>query len=315
MDRKPFKVDKNGTKYYADYTCQRCGGQGGADQWKFTGWTCYDCGGSGIASKPYVWKEYTPEYEAKLNAQREKRFEKKRMLRKAQSEELNRKFFADNGFNSDGKTYVALGNTYEIKDELKEKGFRFNKIAKSWTCDHVVDGVETAEISVEEVYYSDFAGVYDWTNNKKVFFIDGELVDESVIEDMDFGFTWEWAFEYIVKQKNAERAKDDHPYESQYIGNVGDKVEVVLTIDRVVECEFHPVSYKTITSYLYIMHDEKGNKVNWKSSEGIWKKTGDHYEGMYGEGDKVTLKGTIKELSSYKGEKQTVLTRCKVKEV
>ena len=27
--------------------CGRCGGRGGSDAWKFTGWTCYECGGSG----------------------------------------------------------------------------------------------------------------------------------------------------------------------------------------------------------------------------------------------------------------------------
>lgn len=27
--------------------CGRCGGAGGADQWKATGWTCFQCGGSG----------------------------------------------------------------------------------------------------------------------------------------------------------------------------------------------------------------------------------------------------------------------------
>jgi hypothetical protein len=27
--------------------CSRCGGAGGADKWKNTGWTCFDCGGDG----------------------------------------------------------------------------------------------------------------------------------------------------------------------------------------------------------------------------------------------------------------------------
>ena len=42
-----IRTDKNGTKIYHDYTCPRCGGAGGADQWIYTGWTCYECGGTG----------------------------------------------------------------------------------------------------------------------------------------------------------------------------------------------------------------------------------------------------------------------------
>ena len=64
-----IKIDRNGSKYYEGWvTCDRCGGSGGADQWKYTGWTCYKCGGKGkIIGK---WIERTPEYQAKLDARR-----------------------------------------------------------------------------------------------------------------------------------------------------------------------------------------------------------------------------------------------------
>lgn len=67
-----IRVDKNGTKYFTGFeACDRCGGLGYADKWYFTGKTCYKCGGSG--KQPASWKEYTPEYEAKLEARRAKR--------------------------------------------------------------------------------------------------------------------------------------------------------------------------------------------------------------------------------------------------
>ena len=69
-----IRVDRNGTKYYeGNVTCDRCGGAGGADQWKYTGWNCYKCGGSGKVWGKY--KIYTPEYEAKLEARRKARRE------------------------------------------------------------------------------------------------------------------------------------------------------------------------------------------------------------------------------------------------
>lgn len=64
-----IKIDRNGTKYYADDTCLRCGGVGARDEWFYTGSTCYECGGTGH-SRMRTWKEYTPEYEAKLEARR-----------------------------------------------------------------------------------------------------------------------------------------------------------------------------------------------------------------------------------------------------
>lgn len=73
-----LRTDKNGTKYYANYTCPRCGGAGGSDKWSFTGWTCYECGGTGESSTPVIEKEYTPEYRAKLDERARKRAEAKR---------------------------------------------------------------------------------------------------------------------------------------------------------------------------------------------------------------------------------------------
>jgi hypothetical protein len=47
--------------------CHRCGGQGGSDAWKHTGWTCYRCGG-GCFEAPRQEPLYTAEKLAKLNA-------------------------------------------------------------------------------------------------------------------------------------------------------------------------------------------------------------------------------------------------------
>jgi hypothetical protein len=52
-------------------TCHRCGGAGGADQWKRTGWTCYNCGGTG--NKGWIdRKVYTAEKIVKLDEAKEK---------------------------------------------------------------------------------------------------------------------------------------------------------------------------------------------------------------------------------------------------
>ena len=72
-----FKTDKNGTKYFYDWNCARCGGAGASDKWLHTGRTCYGCGGTGERVKPKIIKEYTPEYFAKLQDKRRARAEAK----------------------------------------------------------------------------------------------------------------------------------------------------------------------------------------------------------------------------------------------
>jgi hypothetical protein len=67
---KPFVMEPR--------ACGRCGGQGGAEQWKHTGWTCFDCGGSGKHKNgPAKIKLYTEAQIAKLNASASKRATKR----------------------------------------------------------------------------------------------------------------------------------------------------------------------------------------------------------------------------------------------
>jgi hypothetical protein len=49
LSDKTITLKKNEEEgfYYVHDFCHRCGGYGGSDAWKFTGWTCYRCNGSG----------------------------------------------------------------------------------------------------------------------------------------------------------------------------------------------------------------------------------------------------------------------------
>lgn len=80
---------------------------------------------------------------------------------------------------------------------------------------------------------------------------------------------------------------------SSYIGNIGDKV----TFSAIGECVCSwEGDYGTTYVYKFIVD---GNEIIWKTS----KYLGDA---------ELTIKATIKELSEYKGVKQTVITRGKV---
>jgi hypothetical protein len=69
------------------YPCRRCGGPGGSEKWRHTGWTCYDCGGSG-KGHPKVEKLYTADQLIKLNAAQAKRHEKRVAEVKAKADAL-----------------------------------------------------------------------------------------------------------------------------------------------------------------------------------------------------------------------------------
>lgn len=80
----PKKNGESGS-FQEYYPCMRCGGHGGADAWKFTGYTCYRCGAStqrmnGLfldPSCPRTVAVYTQEKLDKLNAAAERKLQRK----------------------------------------------------------------------------------------------------------------------------------------------------------------------------------------------------------------------------------------------
>lgn len=120
------RTDRNGTKYFHDWNCPRCGGAGESDLWIFTGRTCYACGGTGKRTKPLVVKEYTDEYAAKLDARRKAREEAKPKPSedelKAILEDTKAREAKKEGINADGTGFAYTGKTYAIKDNIKKAG-------------------------------------------------------------------------------------------------------------------------------------------------------------------------------------------------
>lgn len=87
--------------------------------------------------------------------------------------------------------------------------------------------------------------------------------------------------------------KADNNISSEYLGEVGDKIEFTAT----PKCVFSGEGYYGI-SYIYIFETEKGI-AKWTTSKAIDVEK------------ESTFKGTIKETTEYNGQKQTVVTRCR----
>jgi membrane protein involved in colicin uptake len=88
-------VRGEGTSKHAPrfHACRRCGGQGGSEAWKFTGWTCYDCGGTRGRTK--LDPVYLAEKLAKLNATKAAAAEKRAAKAKAAADAAAAKFAAE----------------------------------------------------------------------------------------------------------------------------------------------------------------------------------------------------------------------------
>lgn len=100
---------------------------------------------------------------------------------------------------------------------------------------------------------------------------------------------------------------------SKHVGNIGDRVELTLTLDHTATWEQPSYAgFGTDTMHIHAFKDADGNAFIWKTGNGVYVALGNDQYKVAENGDTVVLKGTIKDHSEYKDEKQTVLTRCKV---
>lgn len=103
------------------------------------------------------------------------------------------------------------------------------------------------------------------------------------------------AYEKAMERERQRLAKVPAESCSQYVGEVGKRLDVAVKEMRIV------TSWESVygTTFIYKILDNVGNVLTWKTSIMV--------------PDEVkTLKGTVKAHNEYRGVKQTELTRCKV---
>lgn len=106
------------------------------------------------------------------------------------------------------------------------------------------------------------------------------------------------------RRKAEEQAERERKAKSQYIGQVGEKIEVKAVLEshiRYTGKAFGGFGEETKFIYKFRIGDDL---ATWFTTSGKLY--------QMEEGTEVTVTATIKKHEEYKEEKQTVLTRCKV---
>lgn len=81
---------------------------------------------------------------------------------------------------------------------------------------------------------------------------------------------------------------------SQFIGDIGERIEVTVTVTKAIELENN---YGL--SIMHVMEDEAENIYVWTTASKRWS-----------EGSVHSIRGTVKDHRIYRNNKQTILTRC-----
>lgn len=231
--------------------CDRCGGSGifyvaihngrGVPASPNAG-ICYKCNGDGKVTKDV--RMYTDiEYE-RMQRSKKRAAEKKRKEWEAKAAERiaeqNLRTLNKYGFEN-VDAYLVLGNTYDIKDELKEAGARFSPEL------HWVLPTEPTWLTTHKYVKVSVADIFTVSNG---YFV----LKDDIHEFMD-------ALE---------------PVRGEYIGKIGQRLSVTATLTKAIPYDVS-FSYKKTIGYIYIFETADGNTLVWRTTS-AWLDTDKEYD-------------------------------------
>lgn len=172
------------------------------------------------------------------------------------------------GFGEPGYIWIFKGNTYEAKDWFKENGAKYNKI---WGWAFANDKLpDVLPVNVEPIRL-----MWDDVSQE-----DGHLKSESEIKPI---------VDALIYDEGV----------SEYVGDIGDKIELDLTCDKAVTMD----GYYGMSMF-HVLHDACDNLF-------VWSTTAIALE----EGKTYHVRGTVKDHRTYRNQKQTVLKNCRCAEI
>lgn len=198
--------------------------------------------------------------------------------------------------------YNVLDAIATANDIIKEHGYvksdennstKSRLIAKFGTFEPSEASKKLAQEMKEVLSQMDYSELSSFLCNVK------NMLQAGYIRSNSFGYIAyaPVAFEKLMKQKEQEQRHEETKGLSEYVGNVGEKVTVDVKEAKLV------TSWETVYgwTHLYKFVTAENNVLVWYASRAY-------------EGEPKRITGTVKDHKEYAGEKQTVLTRCKITE-
>ena len=230
------KFVKNGKAYARiKKKCDRCGGHGIFAVGVHNGClvpampdngVCYKCLGSGFIIDEV--RDYTEAEFASMQRAKAKRDAERR-------EKNNKNMLAQHGF-KDVYAYAVVGNTYDMKEELKAHGAKFS-YELLWVCPEEPTWLPTdryVRICAADIF---------------------ELKDDVL----------------MLKDSASDYIKSLQPKSGEYLGNVGQRITVTVIVTKVLEFSHEYMRGWPTTTYKYIMKTTDGNTVTWQTSSVYWQ--------------------------------------------
>lgn len=195
--------------------------------------------------------------------------------------------------------FDVLRTIAESYDIIKEHGYvksdeehstKSRLMYETRHADPSEEAVKFAERMQDELSKADFSELTDFLRNVKT------LIQSKYCRISAFGYLAyaPVAFKNMMKKREQEQLRDEAKGQSNFIGNIGDRITAEVKDVRLV------TSWETVYgwTHLYKFTTPDNNTLVWFASKCIDENL-----------KKIT--GTIKDHSEYDGEKQTILTRCK----
>lgn len=278
----PDSVYTKNNKTYADAKCKcyKCNATGRLGHFAhIDGGICFACNGAGWFFKKDC-RVYTTAEREKMDAAAVAKRERELEKQKAEAP-AKRQAWLDKYNISDGVILIVAGcNTYEIKDELKQKGAKFYS-GLGWFF-----GTKTAPEEISDpnafLFHCDIETIMYWNDiGGGPYYLDGAL------EEIKEG----------IKENIATRNKETSS--SQFVGEVGERLRNMKA--TFVSARFFEGNWGGTFIYTFKVDD---NIFTWFTQKVL----------NFEEGDAITLTGTVKDHKEYNGILQTQLSRCIIKE-
>ena len=206
------------------------------------GGVCFQCGGSGYISKEV--RLYTVEEAEKMEKRNEaariKREQEREAKMKAEFADNKRKWLEKNGFTQDGVTYIVMGDSFSIKDELKAAGFIFDPVLRWHKADPAGYEDRVKKVELDQVIEMSAWGEGHYISGAK------DYVDNLLTEDSE--------------DKNSE-----------WIGEKGSR----YTFENVIFVSRRGFNGRFGYSNVYTFRTEEGNLLTWFSTVNVDKEVGD----------------------------------------